>query len=100
MRFCRGFILVLLAAGLAWGPAVPAGAGLADRLYFENYPTTTEDIVKVWGRPIKRLEQPDGSEVLVFAYGYAGGIYENRYFVVKDGRVIDGGLNYQEQQGQ
>ena len=88
-----GWLLAVMLV-LVW--ISPTWAGIGDKLYFSKFPTTIEDLVDRWGEPVAMHASHDGYDFYVFDYGYQGGIWENRYFVVKDGRVIDGGYNFNQ----
>ena len=61
-----------------------------DSWYYSSHKTTVEDLTKVWGTPMKTVNMDDGSEVYI--YKQHDNFAENRYFVIKDGMVVDGGL--------
>ncbi len=73
-----------------------AGAAFAfgDESYFANHPTSVDELTKVWGQPLQVVQSDDGAQVLVFDKHANNMPYENRYFVVRDGQVVDGGMNY------
>jgi hypothetical protein len=87
----RLLITAVLLALLCVGTA---SAGIGDKLYFNKYPTLVEDLINRWGEPKAKYTSADGYDFYIFNYGYQGGVWENRYFVVKEGRVIDGGFNF------
>ena len=63
-----------------------------DSVYYANHPTQGDALAAKFGPPIKKIKKDDGREIWVFA-----GLeeeYSNRYFVIKDGMVVDGGVEY------
>lgn len=81
------------AVGLAlvWGGAVWA---MGDKPYFANKNVTPDQLMATWGRPYQTVTREDGSTIMVFDRRSDGLPYRNRYFVIRDGRVVDGGTNY------
>ncbi len=67
-------------------------AGPINRLHYAKNPTTLQDLKNVYGEPIHFQQLDGGAQKIVFAplqhtmdLGYP-------FFIVKDGKVIDGGL--------
>ncbi len=64
-----------------------------DRIYYANKPNPTEAIKQTYGEPLYIKMRTDGSEKWVYrvpdpmATGYI-----ERYFIIKDGKVIGGGV--------
>ncbi len=73
-----------------------AGSALAfgDQAYYANHPTSLDDLSKVWGQPVTQVSLDDGSRILVFDRHANGFPYDNRYFIIRDGRVVGGGMDY------
>jgi hypothetical protein len=90
-KICIFLLPAVLAVLLCVGAAC---AGIGDKLYFSKYPTKVEDLINRWGNPVAKHTSDDGYHFYVFNYGYQGGVWENRFFVVKEDRVLDGGYNF------
>ena len=84
-RVLRLICLLTLAAGLM-------GCSAADKTYLERQNITEQELINIWGQPYAVFPQRDGSKIMVFQ----GGNYftRDRFFVVKDGVVVDGGYRY------
>ena len=88
----KALAILTLVSVLSLSLAGLAGASL-DSAYFNVNKRSVEQLVSVWGQPDKIAPQDNGTEVYV--YGESGmEATSNRYFVVKDGVVIDGGTNF------
>ena len=74
---------------LLWG----ASACSWDKLYYADKPDPVKAITETFGTPLWVEGEPDGSEKLVYRIrDPMGWNYYHRYFIVKDGRVIGGGI--------
>jgi hypothetical protein len=58
--------------------------------YFKRHPWTLERVKRVWGEPIQVETRPDG--VKIYTFDNPDAAHDVRWFAVKDGHVIDGGL--------
>ncbi len=65
------------------------GCAINDRSYYQSNPATEEDVVRIWGEPVSVQDRSDGTRLLIFKTGMYS---SKRFFVIKDGRVVDGGL--------
>ena len=54
--------------------------------YYQNNPTTVEQLVQKWGKPDKVVKSEAGIEKYV--YKYTGFGSDEMQFIVKDGRVV------------
>jgi hypothetical protein len=84
-------LVVLVVAILVLGLGLPGCIG--DKAYYSRHQTTVEDLQRTWGYPYTIGPWQDGAEV----YIYPGNdeYFQNRYFIIKDGVVIDGGVGLQ-----
>lgn len=74
----------------------PGMCDLGDKLYFSINPTTIQDIVKIWGQPTKIIDLENEKKILIFKHENPDSLYRNRFFLVEDDRVVDGGINYSD----
>lgn len=64
-----------------------------DKLYYADQPDPVKAITDTFGSPLWIEAQPDGAEKLVYrVHDPMGWNYYQRYFIVKDGKVIGGGI--------
>jgi hypothetical protein len=64
-----------------------------DKLYYAKDSDPVRSITNTLGTPLWVEVQSDGSEKLVYrVHDPMDGNYYRRYFIVKDGKVIDGGI--------
>lgn len=64
-----------------------------DKFYYAGDPDPVKSITDTLGAPLWVEVQPDGSEKLVYLIrDPLGWNYYHRYFIVKNGKVIDGGI--------
>ncbi len=64
-----------------------------DRFYYAGKADPVGDITKTYGQPLWVESRADGSEKWVYrVHDPMGPGYLSRYFIIKDGRVIDGGV--------
>ncbi|HEX7534634.1 MAG TPA: hypothetical protein VF343_05210 [Syntrophales bacterium] len=64
-----------------------------DKFYYADKPDPVKSITDTYGMPLWVEVQSDGSEKLVYrVHDPMGGNYYHRYFIVKNGKVIDGGI--------
>jgi hypothetical protein len=64
-----------------------------DRIYYANRPDPVGEIVKTYGQPQRVESRADGSEKMIFyVHDPMGSGYLERYFIIKDGKVVDGGV--------
>lgn len=81
--------IIMIAAFFA---ATFSYAGGFDKSYYANHPTSVEKLTKIYGTPIAKKALEDGTSKVVFHNsGNTMGLAD-RYFIVKDGKVIDAGL--------
>ncbi len=84
-RIAAVFLSMILLCGLA--------ACSWDKFYYADKPDPAKSITDTFGTPLWVELQSDGSEKLVYLVpDPMGGNYYHRYFIVKDGKVIDGGI--------
>jgi hypothetical protein len=81
--------IVTLVAVMSLGLA-SLGICSPDSWYYSNHKTTVEDLTKTWGQPNRTVSMADGTEAYI--YKQHDNCTKNRYFIVKDGMVVDGGL--------
>jgi len=67
-------------------------AGPINKWYYENHPTTLQDAKSVYGDPVHSQELADGTQKVVFASIKSGMDLGSPYLIVKDGKVLDGGI--------
>ncbi len=64
-----------------------------DKLYYEDRLNPVTDIINTFGPPQWVKVQPDGAEKLIYrVHDSMGGNDYHRYFIIKDGKVIGGGI--------
>ena len=64
-----------------------------DKLYYANDPNPVRSMTNNLGTPLWVEMRSDGSEKLVYrVHDPMGGNYYLRYLIIKDGKVIDGGI--------
>jgi len=64
-----------------------------DRLYYANKQNPVEDITKTFGEPLGVEVMANGSEkILYLVPDHAGPGYHIRYFIIRDGKVVGGGI--------
>jgi hypothetical protein len=64
-----------------------------DKLYYADKPDPVKAVTDTFGTPLWVEVQPDGSEKLVYRVrDPMGWNYYHRYFIVKNGKVIGGGI--------
>jgi hypothetical protein len=64
-----------------------------DKLYYADKPAPVKAITDTFGSPLWVELQPDGAEKLVYRIrDPLGWNYYHRYFIVKDGKLIGGGI--------
>jgi hypothetical protein len=64
-----------------------------DKLYYADKPDPVKAITDTFGSPLWVELQPDGAEKLVYRIrDPLGWNYYHRYFIVKDGKLIGGGI--------
>ena len=64
-----------------------------DKLYYADNLDPVKAITDTYGSPLWVEVQPDGAEKLVYRVrDPMGGNYHHRYFIVKNGKVIGGGI--------
>jgi len=64
-----------------------------DKFYYEGQTEPVKAITDTFGSPLWVEVQPDGAEKLVYrVHDPLGWNYYQRYFIIKDGKVIGGGI--------
>ena len=64
-----------------------------DKFYYASDPDPVKSITNTFGIPLWVEVQPDGGEKLIYLVHDPTGLgYYHRYFVVRNGRVIGGGI--------
>jgi len=78
-----------------WLYSIVVGVGIAILISLsgvpEGFAQTRDEVLKVWGNPIARISSDSGTEILYFRIDTTTDLGD-RYFVIKDGRVVDGGI--------
>ena len=67
-------------------------AGPFNKWYYANHPTTVQDAKSVYGEPVQSKELANGTEKIVFASLKSGMDLGSPFLIVKDEKVIDGGI--------
>jgi hypothetical protein len=63
-----------------------------DRTYFANKPDPIGTLTSIYGQPHRVESRADGSEKWVYRVrSPMSSEYFDRFFIIKDGKVIDGG---------
>ena len=64
-----------------------------DRLYYTNKKDPVEDIRKSFGEPLAVESLADGSDrIMYLVHDPMGSGYSVRYFIIRDGKVVGGGV--------
>jgi hypothetical protein len=64
-----------------------------DRLYYSNKQNPVNDIRKSFGEPLAVESLADGSErIMYLVHDPMGSGYSVRYFIIRDGKVVGGGV--------
>lgn len=64
-----------------------------DRLYYANKQNPVDEITKTFGEPLGVEVLANGSEkILYLVPDHAGPGYHIRYFIIRDGKVVGGGI--------
>ncbi len=67
-------------------------AGPINKWYYAKHPTTVEKLKNVYGEPINLQKQIGGTEKFVFGSIQNTMNMGHPFFIVKDGKVIDSGI--------
>ena len=84
--------VVVLMTAVFWGGLILGGC-VGDKAYYSRNQTTVEELQETWGYPHRIWPGEDGAEIHL--YSAHDQYFDNRYFIVKDGIVIDGGVGLQ-----
>lgn len=87
-------IITLTVACLILAASTVPALAMGDKAYYANHPTTSQELQALWGTPAKVVNHHDGTQIMVFDKHSSGFPYDNRYFVIQNGQVVDGGVNY------
>jgi len=63
-----------------------------DKIYYRSKPNPVQAIKDTYGEPVQVERLANGSEKLIYyVHDPLGTGYVKRYFVIKEGKVVDGG---------